>query len=827
MPVTGGSGRRQAAEIRVSARAAPGSVTIARSASEERARQQPGLRAGRPSAIAGLGRKALAGLDIPSLLEEAVQVVASTLEVPYAKILELLPHGDALLLRAGVGWRDGYVGRATVGAGAESQAGFTLLSDKTIVVGDLRTETRFQASALLLEHGVVSGMSTIIRGRDRPFGVLGAHDTRRRSFSQDDVDFLRAVASIVGIAIERGRADEALRQSEERLRAHFKAIPVPTFSWQRVGEDFVLIDYNDAAELITEGHVAALVGNKTARELYGDMPEILEDLERCFRDRKPVEREMLYRFRSRDGTAQFAVTYAFVPPDIVMVHAKDVTEETQAKDALRRSEERFRALIENSSDMVALVGTDGIVTYASPSVRRILGFTTDDSIGHRLEEIVHPDDYQRISQEFAERLGSPGSTVEFELRIRHSDGSWRWIEAVANNLIAEPGIRGVVLNCRDITQRKQAEEAVRESEARYRSLTEQASDGIFVADMEGRCLEANSRACEMLGYTREELLKLTYKDVFVPEALGASPVRFDELRGGRIIRTERKFTRKDGTSIFTEISARLLEDGRVLAIVRDVSERTQTEVERDALLLQKEGLAHRLFQVQEEERRRVAYDIHDGPTQQLVAAGMYLEGYRMKRAQRAPEAEAYLQRAAGHLSSAARECRRIISALRPSALDDFGLAAALKLYAKEVTGRCGCPVTFRANQSGVRHDAETETVLFRIAQEAMSNAVKHSGTDRLGVRLRETASRLILEVRDWGCGFEVAKAWKSKEGHRMGLVSMRERAELLGGALRIDSAPGQGTTVRVELRRDHLDASSTNSGRETDVEGRRNATTNR
>jgi PAS domain S-box-containing protein len=166
---------------------------------------------------AELEQRALVGDPFVSVLDEAVVLVARTLDVEYCKTLELLPDGKALLLRSGVGWNEGLVGRATVPSGADSQAGFTLLSHEPVIVEDLRTEKRFSGPPLLHEHGVVSGMSVVISTSEGPYGVFGAHTKQRRSFTQDEVNFLQAVANVLGATIERRRADEAVRASEANL----------------------------------------------------------------------------------------------------------------------------------------------------------------------------------------------------------------------------------------------------------------------------------------------------------------------------------------------------------------------------------------------------------------------------------------------------------------------------------------------------------------------------------------------------------------------------------------------------------------------------------
>jgi GAF domain-containing protein len=143
-----------------------------------------------------LGLAALTGTDLSGLMDEAVRVVTGVLDVEYCKILELMPDGVTLLLRAGVGWREGLVGTATVGTNLRSQAGYALISPGPVVVEDLRTENRFEDLDLLQEHGVVSGLSTTIHVGGRAYGVLSAHTSERRLFTEDEILFLQEVAEV-------------------------------------------------------------------------------------------------------------------------------------------------------------------------------------------------------------------------------------------------------------------------------------------------------------------------------------------------------------------------------------------------------------------------------------------------------------------------------------------------------------------------------------------------------------------------------------------------------------------------------------------------------
>jgi PAS domain S-box-containing protein len=179
---------------------------------EARARQQ--------NVVAQLGQRALEGRDVVSLLDDAVSLVLQVLGVEFCKILELLPDRHALLLRAGAGWKEGYVGQAMLPTGKESHAGFTLLSSSPVIVEDFQTETRFRTPSLFTEHGIRSGISVIIHGRGRSYGVLGAHTAQLRKFTSDDVHFLQSVADVLAAAIERRGLEEELLNISSREQRH-------------------------------------------------------------------------------------------------------------------------------------------------------------------------------------------------------------------------------------------------------------------------------------------------------------------------------------------------------------------------------------------------------------------------------------------------------------------------------------------------------------------------------------------------------------------------------------------------------------------------------
>jgi PAS domain S-box-containing protein len=245
-------------------------ITERRRAEEElkaRMRQQ--------TAVVDLGQQALTGTSIRSLLEEAVTLVANTLALDYCSVLELQPSGDALVIKAGFGWESGLLERATVPTGSGSPAGYALLCNEAIVFDDLQHERRFEAPALLREHGIVSGAVVPITGRERPFGALNALSTTRRTFSSHDLRFLQSVANIVATAIERQSLEKKVLEASESEQ-------------RRIGQDL----HDSLCQQLIAGELHAAVLRQTLAESSPADATSAAQLARLFRDLATHAREI-------------------------------------------------------------------------------------------------------------------------------------------------------------------------------------------------------------------------------------------------------------------------------------------------------------------------------------------------------------------------------------------------------------------------------------------------------------------------------------------------------------------------------------------------------
>ncbi len=314
----------------------------------------------------------------------------------------------------------------------------------------------------------------------------------------------------------------------------------------------------------------------------------------------------------------------------------------------------------------------------------------------------------------------------------------------------------LVRSIRYAIERNRVEQELVESESRYRALMEQASDGIFVLDPSSRLTDVNPIGCSMLGYSREELLGMTQADFIVPLTYLRSTKADTEFQHGAVAVRERVVRRKDGTEVTVEISAKLLDDGRILAIARDITRRKRAEKELQAHVENQANLLHQLLNAQEDERRRLSMDIHDGPLQSLGVSLLALDR-SMRRFDRGEQdaGRRELETLRTSLSSTVAEVRAVLADLSLELLTQYGLRIALRNHVERFSEVTGIQVDLNYV---VRRKLGADVVLlmYRLAQEALANIRKHSRAEKALVYLRVSHGVLNMTITDNGRGFRPA-----------------------------------------------------------------------
>ncbi len=525
------------------------------------------------------------------------------------------------------------------------------------------------------------------------------------------------------------------------------------------------------------------------------------------------------------GAADYVVKHHLERVGPAVVRALDLrrarTEQARAEEARRQGEERFRALIEHGADAVALIAPDGTLLFASHSIERLLGFAPVELVGHPGFERVHPDDAPRLHAALRDTLASPGTPASLELRWRHKDGSWRHIDAVAVDRLAEPAVGAIVVNFRDVSERRKAEAALRESEERYRTLVEGVRDIIFALSPEGTIASLNPAFETITGLRREEWVGQPFERLVHPEDL---PLALELL--GRVVRGElrpasqfRVRTAKGDYRVGEFSATPQLHEGRlvgILGIGRDVTERVQ--LEQQLRQAQKMEAVGRLA-------GGIAHDFNNILTAITGYADLLLEdlGATDPRRQDADEIHKAADRAAGLTRQLLAFSRQQV--LQPTVLEVNKLVSDLEKMLRRLLGEDVELGTRLAPTTGrVKADpGQLEQVIMNLAvnaRDAMPNGGKLTletgNVDLDGAYAADhyparAGPFVMLAVSDTGIGmseetqvhmFEPFFTTKEKgKGTGLGLATVYGIIKQSGGFIWVYSEVGHGTTFKLYLPR--------------------------
>lgn len=456
-------------------------------------------------------------------------------------------------------------------------------------------------------------------------------------------------------------------------------------------------------------------------------------------------------------------------------------------EAVRRELERLAEiarLADEAPSPVLRVTLEGRLSYANAASAPLL-----EAWGSAVGRSLPAAWAERVRQAFARETPSVAEVAVAE-------------RVYALMLTPVPAHGEVNLYAMDITVLRQTEEALRRSEEHLRWVFEQAPIGIALIAPSGALVEANRALSDMVGYTREELACLQWRDLVHPEDAWQERWLVERVVAGdqTSYRVEERIVTSDGSVRWTIVDGAPLhgvtgEPPYLVVQVQDVTERR-----RAGALAQRVAIAARVEEAQEQERRRVAQELHDRVGQELSALSISLDLLRIQtRGSLSLESESRLDDAVALVRGITASVRNVMSELRPPMLDDYGLLPALRWYARLFARRVNIAVRVAGREPAPRLSPNAAIMLFRIAQEALSNVARHAEATRAEIRLTQRTGVLRLTVADNGRGFDLdTRTDVSTEGG-WGLRTMAERAAALQAHFRVESRVGGGTRVVVEL----------------------------
>ncbi|HST63154.1 MAG TPA: PAS domain S-box protein [Longimicrobium sp.] len=659
-------------------------------------------------------------------------------------------------------------------------------------------------------------------GRRKDGSVFPKDLSLKRStyFGQD------AVIAVARDVTERVEAERALRSREEHFRRLIENASDPV---SIIGPDGEIRYESEAVERIFGYTVAEGLGTSGWDRVHPDDHAMVAAALQDVIDHPGQTGSAEFRYRDASGTWRIVEvvgkTLTDDPEDGIVINTRDVTARRLAEEALRESEERYRALIENGHDIIVILDpATGRVRYQSPSMERILGYPHGQ--GERtVFDLLHPDDVDRVRDVIAAAVGAPGTTHRAEYRFLHRDGTWRNLETFGRTLSPDGAAGGLVLNTRDITERTEAEDALRRSESHFRRMIENAQDNIVIIDPTGVMTYQSPSILRVLGYRPEELEGRSAFEYVHPDDVGmlAAEMAKTFATPGYVGQAEYRFRHKDGGWRYLEALGQTLApdsaDDGVVANIRDVTERRLAE----EALRRATAEAEAANRAKSEFLSRMSHELRT-PMNSILGFAQLL--------QRAPLAPDH-QRGVGHILTAGRHLLRLINevldiariesgrqqlSLEPVRLDlvlqeavvlsrPLAAQASVSLGAAELPD----PAVF------VRADRQR---LVQVMLNLLANAVKYNrrGGDvhvecEVLPHAEEGHGWLRLRVRDTGRGispdrrdqlfvpFERLGAEQTEvEGTGLGLAVSRRLVEAMGGRLVLEQSGPGGSSFAVDLR---------------------------
>jgi PAS domain S-box-containing protein len=637
--------------------------------------------------------------------------------------------------------------------------------------------------------GEVIGMEAPLRMKN---GTIRIAQLSARILEINDEKYILTVARDI---TERKGAEEALQESETRYRELFNNISsgVAIYEVRDNGNDFIFTDFNRAGERIDGDRKKDIIG-KSIFEVRPGINKfgLLEVFRRVFET--GISEHYPVKFYEDEKLKAWYDNFVYRLPsgEIVAVY-DNITERRQDEEMLQKSESKYRNLIEQAPDIIFIVDAEGNLLHVNQTGQKMLGYSEDEL--HKIKTIdTYPTDEMTIGRrrlkEF--RTMRAGETMHFERLMRRKDGTLFPVEINVGAL--QDGTAHAII--RDITERKQVEEALQQEKENFRHSLDDSPLGVRIATIEGNTIYANKTILDFYGYdSLGEMQKTRLKDRYTPESYARAQKRKHQREHGDFSVTEYEISivRKNGEIRHLQVYRNeVLWNGarQFQVIYKDITvhKKAEEELRNSKELLEK--LNQHLHEVRENERAVISREIHDELGQSLTALKLDLN--RMHKYINAnPEAVAKLESMIELVSNTIKDVQRISSDLRPGILDELGLISAIEWYCDEFEKRTGIRCHLKLDNSDY-DDSQINLTFFRVLQETLTNVIRHAKASSVIIKLHKVIKGATMTIHDNGIGIHEEKIRSNKS---FGLISMRERVKQFNGTIDISSKKDYGTKL--------------------------------
>ncbi len=491
------------------------------------------------------------------------------------------------------------------------------------------------------------------------------------------------------------------------------------------------------------------------------------------------------------------IGWAFILTTALVVYTfskRSFTEQDRLTAQLRESEDHYRMIIEDQTDLISRFRPDGTYLFVNDVFCRFFGKTREELLGRSWKPDAVEEDLLMIEGQLR-KLSPEQPVVTIENRVYSANREVRWMQFVNRGFFDTEGrLLEIQAVGRDITASKQLEENLRRSEEENRAIISAVPDLLFRIDLNGTIMGYHGQPTPDVSRVSKDFIGRTMGDVFSsPAAEQISRAVTQAFDSQQMVTVEFQMQMLDQLTFF-EGRIVVISEREVLCLVRDISERRQAE---ESL----RTYAVWLIELEEKMRKDLATELHDQLGRDISVLGLHFSNLRnnLKTEVQEKFGES-LDSCANMIRDLGGSVRSIMSELRPPMLDDYGLPSALQWFGERSARRKGFQFSLEIKGTFPRLAGEKELALFRIFQEALTNAGKYAEADKVTARLEHTDGLVRLSIIDDGKGFVPADILNDMQSSHWGLTIMRDRAETVNAAFELHSAPGQGTTITVQMK---------------------------
>jgi PAS domain S-box-containing protein len=616
---------------------------------------------------------------------------------------------------------------------------------------------------------------------------------------KDDLSSTALFKSIL-YSIERKKIDKKIRESEEKFRKLFEQSPVPKLVFDE--KTLRILNVNQAAinnygytryeflSMYVDNLVVENELDKFLQSIKMDV-ESLDTTERTCKHKKKNGEVIIVKAKSNPTE--------FDGRDARIVIVEDITEKLKSEEQLQQSEKRFKALVQNGSDIISIIDKDANFLYVSPTIEQVLSVQPGRLIGKNAFVYIHEDDLGRVLKEFDKLKNKKEIHLE-PFRSLDKDGQYRWMETTMTNMVDEPSVGGIVVNSRDITDRVEYLENLRYLSDLNQKIITSSDDMFYVFKVQddkklNQLIFISPQVEKLYGVSQEEFMNNSqmWRDLIHPDDLDVVIVQTNKLYSTKkaVTRTYRIKNKKTGKYLWIEDYSNpvLNEVGELIEVygsAKDINERKMTEV----------LITRASIESEERERGRLSREMHDGVGQSLAAMNMYMNVLGSQLGKSKDEHLPIFKSIRELLLKTIDETRKVSHDLMPSEMKEFELYDCVSTMFERLN-KVDPKIKYNIKIKGKEVPLEPimKINLYRVIQEFIKNSQKYSEADKVLLIMSFTGKEIGLEISDNGKGFDMNQ--KKKSG--IGVLNMIHRINSLGGKYDFITSPGHGVTLKIKV----------------------------